>query len=346
MKIRRFSAMPLPIFASTPFACVITSPAPGANLTQGTPVTITGTISSGAVVVQVKLGATVLGSASIVGLTWSYSWTPLVGDVGTPTINAVATSPSAEVATAAGVTVNVAASGFAGDFGALFNANGLTVDGYWRGDLGKSVTGSIVNSWANQLGVMPSIVEGSAGVGVASVTTGPGRAAMAANGSTQYGTFLDNPQRPAPGTTNVHYYVVYRTITTPAAQQHLIGSGGFVQPIYFASNDQPNMYAGTPVATVSAAVNTWARLRASFTGAVAGTADKIKWGSAAEVGGFAGNNGGAANTHGLFATETGTAKVNAEIALLLMVRGPIANFLTQAALADTACGTWFTGVAV
>lgn len=109
-KPRLYSAMPLPILAGIAFACAITSPAPGATVTQGTPVTITGTLTASAVVVQVKLGAIVLGSASIVGLTWSYEWTPQSGDVGAQTINATATSASGTPATAAGVAVTVVSS--------------------------------------------------------------------------------------------------------------------------------------------------------------------------------------------------------------------------------------------
>jgi Zn-dependent alcohol dehydrogenase len=75
-KVRRYTSMPLAVLIGSIFTCAITSPAPAATVTQGTPVTITGTTTAGAVAVQVKLGATVLGSASIVGLDWSYSWTP------------------------------------------------------------------------------------------------------------------------------------------------------------------------------------------------------------------------------------------------------------------------------
>jgi hypothetical protein len=74
------------------FSCAITSPAAGAGLTQGTPVTITGLVFGAVVLLQVKLGPTVLGAASIVGNTWSYVYTPQAGDVGAQTINATATN--------------------------------------------------------------------------------------------------------------------------------------------------------------------------------------------------------------------------------------------------------------
>jgi hypothetical protein len=87
--------------------CAITSPAPAASVTQGVPVTITGTISVAGTVV-VKLGTTTLGNATMAGLNWSYSWTPQLGDIGAQTLNAVATATSGgATANAPGVAVTV-----------------------------------------------------------------------------------------------------------------------------------------------------------------------------------------------------------------------------------------------
>jgi hypothetical protein len=97
--------------SSGSLACAITSPTAGASLSQGTPVTITGTISVPGTVV-VKLGGVTLGSATVVGFNWSYSWTPQVGDVGAQTLNATVTaSVGGGTANAPGVAVTVAASG-------------------------------------------------------------------------------------------------------------------------------------------------------------------------------------------------------------------------------------------
>jgi len=233
---------------------------------------------------------------------------------------------------------------FSGDFAGIFSAGaGLTVDASWYGWAGLHSTGSVVNTWDNQVGTYGSIAEGSAGIGIGSTTTVGGRVAVVANGTTQYGTVLDNPVRPAPGTTNVHYYTIYRSLpTTPGGQAHLWGQSGFVQPLFQNASDQLSVYAASSLASTGATSNTWARCRASLTGATSGTADKIKWGSAAEVGGFAGNNaGGAGNSHGLFATESGTNKGAFALALHIIVRGPIASFLTQAALADAQIDNWF-----
>src|SRR4051812_12877876 len=113
MTQRRYASIPLPVSFVSSYAVSVTSPAAGASLPTGTPVTITGFISPGAIVVQVKLGASILGSASINGSTWSYTWTPQVGDIGAQTIGATATFVSA-TAQAPGITVTVAAAGLPG----------------------------------------------------------------------------------------------------------------------------------------------------------------------------------------------------------------------------------------
>jgi lysophospholipase L1-like esterase len=95
------------IQGSVAIACAITSPLPGDLVTPGIPVTITGTITTAATVV-VKLGSTTLGSATVVGLNWSYSWTPQAGDVGARLVNAVATNNiDSSVASAPGVAITV-----------------------------------------------------------------------------------------------------------------------------------------------------------------------------------------------------------------------------------------------
>lgn len=92
---------------SVSFSCAITSPSAGASVSQGVPVTITGTISQAGTVV-VKLGSTTLGSATMAGLSWSYSWTPQSGDAGAQTINAVATATAdSSIANAPGIAITV-----------------------------------------------------------------------------------------------------------------------------------------------------------------------------------------------------------------------------------------------
>lgn len=207
-KIRIYSAMPLPVAITTGFACAITSPAAGASVTQGTPVTIQGTISRGAVAVIVKLGSTVLGSASIVGLAWSYSWTPQAGDVGAQTINAVATSPSAEVAPATGVAVTVASSI---DFASFFT--GGTVLQSVQSD--KGVTAGATFTWSDQSGNgkhYTQSVSGKQPTLTAGLSGNPGLRFTAA--SQQLLTSALN--LPAPGTTPTWIGIVWRAIATTA----------------------------------------------------------------------------------------------------------------------------------
>jgi len=94
--------------------------------------------------VIVKLGSTTLGSATIVGLDWSYSWTPQSGDIGAQTINATATSTEGATGNAAGVAVTV-----------VSNASPLTIISsvpvrlWLRADLGVTIATG-VSSWVDQ----------------------------------------------------------------------------------------------------------------------------------------------------------------------------------------------------
>lgn len=91
----------------TAIVCSIDDPAAGAALVVLTTVTITGTINvPGAVVLTKTLGATTttLGSATVVGLDWSYSYTLQIGDLGALTFGAAAT------ATTGGSTADAAVS--------------------------------------------------------------------------------------------------------------------------------------------------------------------------------------------------------------------------------------------
>lgn len=96
-------------------ACTITSPASGASLVVGVPVTITVTFTRSArdVVVTVKDGATTLGTATLneYTSTGTYSWTPLAGDIGAHTINVTIDDViDSSSANAVGIPVTVAAA--------------------------------------------------------------------------------------------------------------------------------------------------------------------------------------------------------------------------------------------
>lgn len=229
-KLRRYVSMPLPVFAGVTFACAITSPAVGASVTQGTPLTITGTLTGAAVVVQVKLGSTVLGSASIVGLTWSYSWTPQGGDIGAQTINATATSPSGTQASAVGITITVAANGPSAILGAQL---AWWIDG---------VTSTLVDAGG---GVLSSATDAS-GHGFDATFTVGHRPSIIASGLSGHPTFRCTTAQyggnssftaVAPGTTPQYYFMVVKSTSLPlsgvflgtaAAGNFFVGGGSTI----------------------------------------------------------------------------------------------------------------------
>jgi hypothetical protein len=331
--------MPLAVLTGMAFACAITSPAPAATVTQGTPVTITGTLNGAAAAVIVKLGSTTLGSASIVGLTWSYSWTPLVGDVGSRTINAVATGPSGASATAQGVDVTVASSGFAGDFGAITPGVAL----YLRGDLGRGLTSTTVNTWANQAGAATGVTEKTAGVGIGSVGAGVGgRAAVVLNGSSQAGTYT--LAMPAPGTTPTFYYLISkqsRTSLAGAPQRILAGATGNDFLLYQdAGSDTLRMYGTAGFQDVSPSItHVWARTALLFDGTAA---SRIKWGSYATVTGAACQTASAASARVLGFDASSGSYNQGEFGLILTANGvTAANYAATLAALDAAADSWF-----
>lgn len=329
-KVRRYSSMPLPISINTFFACAIASPLPGDTVTQGTPVAITGTISKGAVVVQVKLGATVLGSASIVGLTWSFSWTPQVGDVGAQTINVVATSASAEVATAPGVAVTVASSAFSGDFAALAVSYGLAVRADYRGDMGVSGTqGSGKAAWANQTGDYSAMGFGASTNGIGTVGAGlNSKASVITNGVSQWGIYTA-PSAVAPATTNSHIWSIERYPSAPASVGYMHSANG-VTLNQAASQANPaanvSLTCGSAGPTTTGVVlNQWYRSRASFVGGGA-NADLLRIGAHAPAG-IATSNTTAGLTWGWGAAFNGSVPCPMESLRMMRLEGPVAAFL-------------------
>jgi hypothetical protein len=88
----------------------ITSPAPSGTVYEGKALTITGAcadydgpVSS----VEVFLGASSLGTATIVGDTWSLAWTPETGQVGAGSLTAVATDDAGQTTTSAAVSITI-----------------------------------------------------------------------------------------------------------------------------------------------------------------------------------------------------------------------------------------------
>ena len=222
---------------------------------------------------------------------------------------------------------------------------GSTV-GYYRSDLGLSTTGSVVNTWANQstsANKFGNCVEGSAGVGIGSVTAGVGgKAGVASNATTQYGKITTVPSPlVAPATTPLNMYIVARSTALPSANSILVGNSGFnFTIVQLPSSLTVEMYNGAAQAT-ALVTNAWARARASFTGT---TSDEIKWGSAAAVTGTSClNNPSGTLSMGVFAAENGGNVSPWEIALLLLSTASAASFKAAAPTLDAAVTAFYGG---
>ena len=194
--------------------------------------------------------------------------------------------------------------------------------GYWRGDLGLHTTGSIVNTWDNQVAGAGNITEHSAGVGIANVGTGVGgKPSLAPNGTTQAGDYT--LALVAPATTNFHVYAVY-TIPNAGANQVLV-SDSSLDLLVFAAPSSGALLQGYDGSFLSCAesYNTWARGRVSFTGSAS---DVIKWGSATPVTGASMGNAASSGTRHLF-YDGSTNWMHGELALLLFSSASLATFL-------------------
>lgn len=335
-RVRRYTSMPLAILVGVTFACATTSPADGASVTEGTPVNITGTIASGAVTVLVKLGATVLGYASIVGLSWSFTWTPQSGDVGSRTINATATAANGQQANAVGVDVTVASSAFNGAFNTLAASYSLNTRCFRRGDLGVAgTTGTGKTTWANQSGDFSAMTAGSGTTnGFGSVGAGlAGKASVTTDANTQYGTYTA-PSATAPATTQHMIYAIQRILATPPSVGYMHDAapcvvnmlGGQTSP---AAN--ANIFCGSPGATTTGVViNQWYAMIFLFKGG----SDIIKIGAHAPT-----PTGGSNNAPGLTwtfgAAGNGSVKCQLETVLKMHLEGTTANLLAFAADAGT-----------
>jgi hypothetical protein len=257
MKIRRYAAMPLPVLAGITFACAITSPAPGASVTQGSPTTITGTLTGAAVVVQVKLGAVVLGSASIVGLTWSYSWTPQSGDLGAQTLNATATSAGGAQASAAGVAVTVQANSPAGILGSQ--------PAWWLDASAGTLTdagGGVCSQWADSSTGHTAVNFTFSGAQRPTIISGGLNAKNTLRFSTSQRGGNASFVTPAPGTTPSYFCAIAKEIVIQ--NPGIIcsrGSSGTVSNTYFngAVMLDANPTPG-PMSAANLTANTWHRI--------------------------------------------------------------------------------------
>ncbi len=186
------------IAGSGGFSCVITFPTANSEVAPNVVTTITGTISK-AGTVNVYLGATLLGAATISGLTWSYAWTPANTDGGANTLNATATATvGGATVNATGIPITIAisfANLFSGSLQIIQTDKGLTYGGTLRDTGGTgpiliftgSLTGLPVPIWVKctlggALGTWTYAVYYD-GVGTSSSMTGTSAATIVLTGA-------------------------------------------------------------------------------------------------------------------------------------------------------------------
>jgi hypothetical protein len=212
------------------------------------------------------------------------------------------------------ISGDTAAGGFAGNFASLFSS--VSVLQYLRSDLGLSVTGSVVNSWADQSGNARNVSEGTAGVGIGGVTTGlSSHAGIGSNGSTQFGKYTQfEPANP--------YCILWvgRLLATPSSPGQLFGdNGGAAGNVTFATGGSNNLYInnGGTLGPLLQTTSQWIRGIARF---VNDGNDYLKAGSSTSSTGSAGNAAGS-GPRGIFARGGGGAPLSYELLLRLVLSG-------------------------
>lgn len=215
---------------------------------------------------------------------------------------------------------------FSGNFGSLFTG----VIQYLRSDLGLGVTGPIVNSWADQSGNGWNVTEGTATVGLGTVTPGlNGHAGIVGGTGGQFGS-MSGLTLPAPGTTPSFFWGVARLITSPGAGQGWLTSAGAAALLLYA-NAGANLtnFNGGAQSAAAVTLGSWGRLEALFANSAA---DYTKF--AASVGTPGASGAGASATRFLFATNTGANPGNWELLTLVTLNNiPSAPVLAAAAAA-------------
>lgn len=239
---------------------------------------------------------------------------------------------------------------FNGDFGAYLDtlAGAGTTVGYYRGDLGLSLTGSVVNTWANQIpagaGVFGNAVEFTGGVGLGTVSTGVGGHAGVAGGASSRSGLIATSPNPlvAPATTPLHVYAVVNIpVGTPGTDQILTTYNSGAYGIY-KLNGSPNTLRTNCGSVQDAAIvsGSWSRLRKSFTGSAS---DILKVGAGANVVGSTGNTAGTGTSIGLFAYQNGAQPSPWDVVLLMFSRATLANFSAAVPLMDAVVTSYFGG---
>lgn len=226
-----------------------------------------------------------------------------------------------------------------GNFGALVPGVSL----YLRGDLGLGLTGTVVNTWANQAGSASNLAEktSTAGIGATTGAGVGGKASVIADGSTQAGTFTLSLA--APGTTPTFYYLVSKQIRTSLGghPQRIICNTANNNMVLYQDAASDNLIAyGDTANKLQAITHVWARTAVLYCGS---TSDRLKWGSAAELTGTQLQTAAGGVSTMLLGYDPGSGTYNqAEYALVLIGSGVTsANYVATLAALDAAVVSWF-----
>ena len=237
-------------------------------------------------------------------------------------------------------------SSFSGDLGAVFASYGLTVNAFFRPDIGLSgTTGTGKSGWANQMGATTDMVIGTSGAtnGLGTPSTPfAGRTGLIINGTDQFGKYT-LPSSITPGTTNFHIYSLFRILSVPTIGYLHAGPSANVD--IYAGQTPPaanfNIFNGSYGApTTGVVTNQWYRMRVSWIGGL----DVVRVGAHEPTPTTTSNS--PMNTAWTWGGVT-SAACNVESLGFLHITGPMATFLTAAADADAkARAYWSTSIEI
>lgn len=327
-------------------ACPFTAPAPATTVFVGVPVSVTGVVSRAKqnVTVTIKKGVTTLGVATVDQYTgvWTYSWTPVLGDVGAITLNAsVVDTLNGDTATTTGVDVTVQNSASFSDLTTIISSVPILRD--WWADANVSEAGGAgtgVSNWVDQVNA------GSAAQATASLRVAYTAAdATLNNKGSLRGDATDNYLQdaalnlPAPGTTNIWIWIIFKQRTW-ASGRYFFGCSATAYRLEQIAGVTPQLFAG--MSSISSAngagtLNSWFRGEMLFTNS---TSDYLKIGATTVTGVNLGNTDPAAGFF-LFARNV-AGFIDGDIARIVICQGkPTAGEITAL---DAAMSTYYNNI--
>lgn len=220
---------------------------------------------------------------------------------------------------------------YSGAFSALAVSYGLTMRADFRGDVAPTgATGTGSTNWANTAGDATLWSPGTGATnGIGTITTGiNGKGGVASNGVNQNSAYT--MATALPGTTSHHVWIIGRfLVANLPASGVLFGDSGLgicafvtASQVSPASNVQQYHAGLAGSLTTGVIINQWYRMRFSYTGSAA---DNQRIGAHAPAASSVGNNATAA-ARAFFSATDGSGRLSMEVARVMHMEGPIANF--------------------